>query len=105
MGRNRFGDEVVDISPNFNFLNIAGAATTTVKSGAGILSKIIINKPIATGVITIYDNTAGSGTKIGTITNPAALVQQQVPISYGLAFATGLTIVTSAADDITVIYR
>lgn len=88
-----------------SFLNIAGAATTVVKTGAGKLHSIIINKPVATGVITIYDNTAASGTKIGTITNPATLLQQQVVISYTtLGFSTGLTIVTSAADDLTVIY-
>lgn len=87
------------------FRNIAGAATTVVKSGSGTLLKIINNKAIANGVVTIYDNTAASGTKIGTITNPAILLQSQVPISFDLNFSTGLTIVTSAADDLTVVYR
>lgn len=92
-------------NPGGSFLNIAGAATTTVKSGSGTLDRIAINKAVATGVITVYDNTAGSGTKIATITNPAVLLDTQRGIDYGLAFTTGLTVVTSAADDITVIYR
>ena len=93
------------------FLNIAGAATTTVKSGRGKLAKIICNKAVATGVITIYDNTAASGTKIGTITIPAAVLQSQYEIDYtsgtsaGITFGAGLTIVTSAADDLTVVYE
>ena len=87
-----------------SFLNIAGAATTVVKTGAGVLKKIIINKAVATGVVTVYDNTADSGTKIGTITQPAAVLQSQNVLFFDLAFSTGLTIVTSSTDDITVVY-
>lgn len=87
------------------FRNIAGAATTVVKSGAGTLVGIVVNKAVASGVITIYDNTAASGTKIGTITNPGTLLHSQISLVHGLAFGTGLTVVTSAADDITVIYN
>lgn len=88
-----------------SFQNILTATTTTVKSGAGILDKIIFNKLVALSVITIYDNTAASGTKIATITNPAALLQNQIILPFGIAFSTGLTIVTSGIDDITVAYR
>ena len=88
-----------------SFQNITTATTTTVKSGAGVLRKIIFNKPVVLGVTTIYDNTAASGTKIGTITNPAALLQQQQVLDYNLRFQTGLTIVTSTADDITVCFE
>lgn len=84
--------------------NIAGAATTVVKSGEGVFGGIIINAAIASSVITIYDNTAASGTKIATITNPVALLDSQRALMYSCRFATGLTIVTSAADDITVLY-
>lgn len=89
-----------------SFLNIAGAATTTVKTGAGNLIAIINNKSVASSTITIYDNTAASGTKIGTVTNPGTLLQSQYPLAYnGLVFSTGLTIVTSGADDLTVVYK
>lgn len=85
-----------------NYTNVASATTTAVKSGAGTLHSITVNKAVASGVITVYDNTAGSGTKIATITNPATLLHSQMFLPYGVRFATGLTIVTSAADDITV---
>lgn len=89
----------------YKFLNIAGAATTVVKTGQGTLAKIIVNKKVANGVITIYDNTAASGTKIGTVTNPATLLDNETTLPYDVNFATGLTVVTSAADDITVVYE
>lgn len=85
--------------------NIVTATTTVVKSGAGILRQIVFNKPVVLGVTTIYDNTAASGTKIATITNPAALLSQQMAIPYNVRFQTGLTIVTSTADDITVCFE
>jgi hypothetical protein len=87
-----------------SYRNIASATTTTVKSGKGILVAIIVNKPVASSTVTIYDNTAGSGTKIGTITQPGTLLESQIVLPYNAQFETGLTIVTSAADDLTVLY-
>ena len=85
------------------YTNITTNATTTVKSGNGKLIRIIFNGPVATGTVTIYDNTAASGTKIGTITTPAS--PQPQSIEFGLSFNTGLTIVTAtAAQDITVVW-
>ena len=86
------------------FRNIAGAATTIVKSGPGTLYGLMINKPVALSTITIYDSLTGSGTKIATLTQPAALLASQIPMPFVCSFSTGLTIVTSAADDITVLY-
>lgn len=89
---------------DFAYLNITGDATTTVKSSKGYLHTITLNNPVATETITIYDNTAGSGTKIGTITVPASPVP--VTLTYDVTFWTGLTIVTAtAASDISVSYR
>jgi hypothetical protein len=87
------------------YLNITSGTTTTVKSGPGVLVSIIVNKAVASDTITIYDNTAGSGTKIGTITHPATLTSNQYTLPYLVQFSTGLTIVTSGADDLTVIYE
>ncbi len=84
--------------------NITTATTTTIKSGAGILHTINIGLCVAAATITIYDNTAASGTKLGTITCPS--VVGDVPTkTYDIAFATGLTVVTSAATDVTVGWR
>ncbi|TXH52527.1 MAG: hypothetical protein E6Q97_15395 [Desulfurellales bacterium] len=89
-----------------SYLNIAGAATTVVKGYPGKLVRITNNKKVASGVITIYDNaSAASGTKIGTITNPGTLLDNAQTYEYGCHFKNGLTIVTSAADDLTVVFE
>jgi hypothetical protein len=89
------------------FLNIVGNVTTTVKSGAGVLHNICFNNGANSTVLTIYDNTAASGTKIGT---PAILginTNVLTCLHYDLEFSTGLTIVAagSTANDITVTYQ
>jgi hypothetical protein len=87
----------------FQYKNITTDATTAVKSGAGYLHTVCVNTPAATGTITIYDNTAANGTKIGTITSFASVGGC---FAYDVAFWTGLTIVTAtAAPDITVSFR
>ena len=83
------------------FTNITSATTTTVKSGIGVLKRITFNKPVMTSTVTIYNNTAASGTKIGTITNTTDV--KPYFLDFGVFFDTGLTIVTSGADDITVV--
>lgn len=98
-------NDVMKTEQRFSYQNIVLAAptTTTVKSGVGFLHSIVFNKPASTGTVTIYDNTAGSGTLIGTITSGDALPRTLV---YNCSFTTGLTLVTAtAAQDITVIYR
>lgn len=83
-----------------NPTNITSATTTTVKSGSGILRRITINTTAA-GAITVYDNTAASGTKIATFPSSAVVGTYE----YGVRFTTGLTIVTAAASDITVAWE
>lgn len=96
-----FGSPQLTITA-YKYANITTDATTTVKSGSGILHTICINTPAATETVTIYDNTAGSGTKIGSMTSFASV---QGCNTYDVAFSTGLTIVTAtAAGDITVAY-
>jgi hypothetical protein len=87
----------------YSFANITTDTTTALKTGPGFLHNVCINTPAATGTITIYDSTAASGTKIGTITSYAS-----VPICYhyDVAFWNGLTVVTATATpDITVSFR
>jgi len=95
---------------------ITGNTTSTVKSGAGILHSVIIGDNTTEGIITIYDNTAGSGTiliQLDCGTPSGGLLSssgQPGPFSTGplsLGFNTGLTVVTSGStsNDVTVIYR
>lgn len=95
------------VEQRFAYANISAAATTIVKAASGFLHSITINTPVASSVITIYDNTVASGTKIGTITLPAVLLQQgPYTANLDVVFNTGLTIVTATgASDITVSYR
>ncbi len=88
-----------------NSTNIVSATTTTVKSGAGTLKRITFNKLIASEVYTIYDNTAASGTKIGTITFPATLLDTAKTLEYDIKFTTGLTIVSAQASDATIVWN
>lgn len=87
------------------YRNITSAATTTVKTGPGILSHIVVNKAVAASTYTIYDSLTGTGTKIGTVTNAATLTSSQFTLPFCCQFTTGLTIVTSSTDDITVVYE
>ena len=91
----------------FSHITAAAPTATVVKSGAGHFGKLCINTPAATGVITVYDNTAASGTVIAVITQPAVLLSTQpVCLPYDVAFGTGLTVNTAtAAQDLTVTYR
>lgn len=87
----------------------AGQATTTIKSGAGTLYAIVFSGPAtATNTTTIYDNTAASGTIIAVplataVTFPTTLTFGPM----GLAFGTGLTVITATANgaDMTFIYK
>ena len=85
------------------YTNVTSNATTVVKSGQGVLGRIVINKAGASSnIATVYDNTAGSGTKIATIDTTTTR-----PIDYEVIFQTGLTIVTSAgtAADLTIVWQ
>lgn len=82
---------------------IKTATTTTVKSGAGTLHTITIAGGTA-GAITVYDSTTASGTEIIPAFTPAA-VTTPVTLTFDIAFATGLTIVTGAATVLAVSWK
>ena len=99
----------LDVSMRNKYLNVVGNRTDVVKSGPGVLQAIMINNSTTGGVLTIYDDTAASGTKIATITLPTGGVNP-VPTAIsnlGIEFETGLTVVTtgSIANDFTMIYQ
>lgn len=86
------------IEEALSFSVITTQTTTTVKSGTGRLYRLVISVPVATAVVTVYDNTAGSGTQIiPPITIGAAPVYGPFSLMVGAVFTTGLTIVTSTA--------
>jgi hypothetical protein len=81
---------------------IAGATTTQVHIGRGILRRITFNKPVASSTVSLIDNTSGSTVNLGTITNTTDV--KPYFLDYNVRFKTGLRIITSGADDITVVF-
>lgn len=95
-----FNNEVLGSNP----FNITAAGTYLIKTGPGVLRKVIFNKLISLGTVTIYDSLTASGTKIGSPASPLTILQQQVVLDYNVAFLNGLTVVTTLGQDITVTY-
>lgn len=96
--------DIVTKEQGASFSNINATGTTTIKSGAGILRRVVVNtKGTGSNTLTIYDNTSGTGTIIAVIDT----TDKTANIDYGLAFSTGLTVVdaTGTSADITVIYE
>lgn len=91
---------VAKVEERFTNAYISTTTTTTVKSGAGFLHAITVGTTAA-GAITIYDNTAGSGTIIGVLKSS---VSEQT-FFFDVSFSTGLTIVTAASSLISIAYR
>lgn len=86
----------------YTYTNIAAqTAGTAIRTGPGVLHTVVFNKPIATSVLTLYDGTSTSGTKIATITIPAS--PNTPTMIYDVAFVTGLFVVMATADmDVTI---
>jgi hypothetical protein len=101
--------KVVAVAGNFNveitansFSHIASNATTLVKSGAGVLTAIVVNTSGASSnIATIYDSLTGSGTVIAILDTTS-----KGTYNYNVAFSNGLTVVTTTgtAGDLTVTY-
>jgi hypothetical protein len=84
------------------YKNITANGTTVVKSGPGILHGITVNKLGSASTLQIFDNTAGSGTLIGTLNTAVA----QASLIYDVAFSVGLCVVLAGttAPDVTLSY-
>lgn len=100
-------NNVLKVEQRFSFANCT--ADTAVKSGAGFLHTVTImptDAAATAGTIILYDNTAESGTIIGTITVTAAWVAP-VTLTFDCSFSTGLYVgfTTTADVNVTVSYR
>ncbi len=99
-----FGETAV-VSRNKYFHSSASGATT-VKSGAGRLHTLTIAPAAASFVtVTVYDNTAASGTIIAVLrVEGASNSTSSQAYVFDVEFSTGLTVNASAAADITSSY-
>jgi len=88
-----------------SYAHLNSTGTTTIKSGAGILRRVVVNtNGSGSNTFTIYDNTSGSGTVIAAIDTVNGVSGH---FEYNVAFSTGLTVVDASGTsaDITVIYE
>ncbi len=107
---NQFGnvrmtaDRSLMVNQVFSYNHISTAATTVVKASAGFIHAISVNtKGTVASTITVYDNTAGSGTVVGIIDSLNLSGAFVLDVTLG----TGITIVTTGtvAPDLTVSWR
>jgi hypothetical protein len=87
------------------FAHISGAATTVVKASPGLLSRIVVNSAAIGATITVFDNTAGSGSAVVVVPALAAAVGTPVSAEYDLRTTTGITVVTTGTIDLTVVFN
>lgn len=97
VGTGKYGfNSTNGLGMGFSQTNMTTNTTTTIKSGSGLLHAIDVQVgATTTGLVTCYDNTAGSGTVLATITTTVATGYTEHVRD--IPFATGLTCVTSAA--------
>ena len=93
-------NDVTKVEFRNNLTYISTATTTVCKTGAGLLGKVIFQWT-TTGTVIGYDNTAASGTILFSF--PIGVTTQSIP--FDGSFSIGLTVVTSAADKVTISAR
>lgn len=82
------------------FTRMAAQGTKVIHSRQGTLGSVIINTGASSAVVTVYNNTAGSGDVIAVIDASAATGN---PREYNIACPKGLTAVMSGGNaDITI---
>ncbi len=86
----------------FSYTGITTNTTTVVKNSPGTFGGIVVNTVGLVGTIIVYDNTAGSGSKIATFD---ATVAGSFQYGRGVTAATGITVVTSSSPDITILWK
>lgn len=82
----------------YSYTHINTATTTVVRAYPGVLHTVIVNTPVASGTVTIYDNTAASGTIIAVISSATF----EGTLTFDVFCTTGITVVTNGTSDITV---
>lgn len=88
---------------------IATTGTTVCKYGAGRLHRLVVNNPNAgLQTVAVADSIAGNSPLIANLTFPAIPAQaatQPLSLEFGCPFFTGLVVVTSTGNGVTIIYE
>jgi hypothetical protein len=85
------------------YFYIAGANTYQVKQGRARLRRLVFNTPVASSTVKIIDGLAGTTANVATITNTTDVKPYSLELN--VIVMNGLRIITSGADDITVVYE
>lgn len=85
------------------FRNIVTNSTVQVKVGMARLVRIVVNKPVASSTITITDSDGTTSVALAVITNTTEV--KPYTVTYDVRCKNGIKVVTSGADDITVVYE
>lgn len=106
-GENLVADKAIVEGEWSYFQNTGTTAGIVIHTGPGKLHMVVIGTPVANGVVTLFDNTAGSGAKIFEKTLPGTLLNDSPPpIEFDVTFALGLTlVVATGACAVSIAYR
>ncbi len=89
----------------YNYTRVTTAATTLVKTGAGILHAIVVNTPTATATIEFDDALTNTTPIIGKMGAFAASIAP-FSVIYDVAFSTGLSVTVAVATvDATIVWK
>jgi hypothetical protein len=93
---------VNNLPPLGNSFSQFATTPVVVKEGAGTLHRIVVGTVAGqAATVILYDNIAGSGTKIASMKFPT---NDTKSVEFGVAFTTGLTVVTTNSPEVTVVY-
>jgi hypothetical protein len=91
------------------YTNIATGATNIINTRPCVLEKVTVNKAVAAGTISIYDNSATGltgGSTVAVITCPNPLLQNHFTLNYGVCLKKGLSVRTTGAGiNVTFVHR
>jgi hypothetical protein len=88
----------------FSHAHINTSATTPVKAAPGILGGVNVNTAGTAGLIEIFDSLSGSGALVASF-DSTVTGSFQFGGSKGVAMAIGITVVTTGAPDISILYK
>ena len=101
----RLGVEGTVTIGGYNYTHMTTGTTTLIKTGPGILHSIVVNTGVASATIEIDDALTHTSPVVGILTCQATTVGQPFTATYDIQFNTGLSITTSGATDITIVWK
>ncbi len=90
----------------YQYTHMTTATTTQIKTGPGILHAICVNTLVGSATIEFDDQTSHAAPVMGILTLPSTITGvDPFQVHYDCTFNTGLSITTSGATDLTIIWK